>query len=134
MLSFACYYLLKDPEAYRKAREEVDRVVGQGRVTYQHLSKLTYIEAVLRETLRLQPTAPGFTVQPLPERTEPAVIGGGYHIPPGASVFALLSTCQRDPEVYGDDANEFRPERMFPEELAKLPAGAWKVSTFLHLI
>lgn len=45
-LSFAFYHLLKHPEAYRKAQQEVDQVVGEGRITPQHVSKLQYIQAV----------------------------------------------------------------------------------------
>ena len=58
------YYMLKSPEAYRKAQEEVDTVIGTRSIQYEDLSKLPYINAMLRETLRLQPTAPGFAVTP----------------------------------------------------------------------
>lgn len=46
LLSFTFYNLLKNPEAYRKAQEEVDQVVGKGPITIDHLSKLRYIPAV----------------------------------------------------------------------------------------
>lgn len=45
-LSFAFYELLKHPEAYRKAQEEVDTVIGKGPITIDHMSKLPYINAV----------------------------------------------------------------------------------------
>lgn len=53
LLSFTFHFLLKNPDALRKAKEEVDKSVGKGPVTVQHLSKLPYLEAVLRESLRL---------------------------------------------------------------------------------
>lgn len=37
------YYLLKNPEALRKLRAEIDEVVGDGPVQYEHLSKLPYL-------------------------------------------------------------------------------------------
>jgi cytochrome P450 / NADPH-cytochrome P450 reductase len=46
LLSFAFYQLLKNPEAYRKAQQEVDEVVGKGPITVEHLPKLHYIAAV----------------------------------------------------------------------------------------
>ena len=46
LLSFTLYYLLKDPRVYNKAREDIDKVVGEGRIRVEHLSKLPYIEAV----------------------------------------------------------------------------------------
>lgn len=46
LLSFAFYELLKNPEAYRKAQEEVDTVIGTGPITVEHMTKLPYIVAV----------------------------------------------------------------------------------------
>jgi cytochrome P450/NADPH-cytochrome P450 reductase len=81
LLSFTTYYLLSNPEAMQKAQKEVDQVVGRAPITYQHISKLPYIEAVLRESLRLSPTAPAFSVKPLSGSAEPITIGGKYHVP-----------------------------------------------------
>jgi cytochrome P450/NADPH-cytochrome P450 reductase len=44
-----------------------------------------------------------------------------------SQVICLLGKIQRDPAVYGEDANEFRPERMLDEHFNKLPKHAWKV-------
>ena len=46
MLSFGFYQMLKHPEVYRKAQQEVDSVVGKERITIEHISKLPYIAAV----------------------------------------------------------------------------------------
>lgn len=125
MLSFTTYYLLKNPEAMRKAQAEVDGVVGTGPVTFQHMPKLPYIEACLRESLRLSPTAPAFSVKPLGK--EPEIIGGGkYLIPAGKTISVLLPVAGRDTTVFGADADEFRPERMYGENFTKLPSNAWK--------
>lgn len=45
-LSFALYHLIKHPEYYRKAQEEVDRVCGKTPIRYEHLSSLKYMSAV----------------------------------------------------------------------------------------
>lgn len=45
-LSFAFYNLLKHPEAYRKAQQEVDEVVGEGPIKVEHVAKLQFIQAV----------------------------------------------------------------------------------------
>lgn len=58
LLSFTFYYLLKNPLVLEKAREEVDRVLGYRYPTVQDIPKLVYIDQILKETLRLQPTAP----------------------------------------------------------------------------
>ncbi|QIW94592.1 hypothetical protein AMS68_000110 [Peltaster fructicola] len=124
MLSFTIYYLLRNKDAYQKVKEEVDSVVGLDDVQLKHLRKLPYIDAVLRESSRLYPTAPaiGFT----PKSAQGAVVGGKYHVDRGETILASLALCHRDRAAYGDDAEEFRPERMLDENLANLPPNAWK--------
>lgn len=126
LLSFTTYYLLSNPEAMQKAQKEVDQVVGRAPITYQHISKLPYIEAVLRESLRLSPTAPAFSVKPLSGSAEPIIIGGKYHVPKDQDMIVLLPQLHRDPSVFGPDADLFRPERMYGENFTKLPPNSWK--------
>ena len=113
LLSFQFYFLLKNPEAYRKAQEEVDAVIGNDTIQPQHINKLQYIQAMLRETLRLQPTAPAFSVGAKANQGE--ILGGKYHVEKDESVVASLHKVQRDPAVYGEDAEEWKPERMLDE-------------------
>jgi cytochrome P450 / NADPH-cytochrome P450 reductase len=120
--------LLQNPTAYFKAQEEVDRVIGKDKMRIGHLKDLKYIDAVLRETLRLHPTAPAFVRsirRDNPHETE--TLGSGkYTIRRGDKIVCLLSKCQTDPKVYGEDANEFKPERMLDDNFVRLPKGAWK--------
>ncbi|KAJ8069548.1 hypothetical protein OCU04_003198 [Sclerotinia nivalis] len=127
MFSFLFYNLLKNPSAYQAAQREVDEVVGKGPITIDHMSKLPYIEACLRETLRLTPTAPVISFYPLPNSTEsPIIVGGKYEVKPGQSILAFIPGIHRDPTIYGDDADSFKPERMLDEPFGKLPPNAWK--------
>lgn len=109
-------------------QREVDSVIGNNPITVEHMSKLPYIDACLRETLRLTPTAPAFSVTMRPDSTEESTfIGGGrYEVKKGQPVTILLPKAHRDPLVYGPDADEFKPERMLPEEFSKLPPNSWK--------
>lgn len=126
LLSFSTYYLLKNPDTLQRAQKEVDDVVGTGPVKLEHMSKLPYIEAILRESLRLSPTAPAFGVSPVKGTTEPVMLAGEYMVPPDAQLVCWLSRAQRDPTVYGDDSYEFKPERMLGDNFAKYGNGAWK--------
>ncbi|KAL3471658.1 cytochrome P450 [Aspergillus californicus] len=125
LLSFVFYQLLKHPETYAKAQREVDEVIGQGVIEVGHLSKLPYINAVLRETLRLNATIPLFTV----EAFEDTLLAGKYPVKAGETIINLLAKSHLDTEIYGDDATEFKPERMadavFNERQKKHP-NAWK--------
>lgn len=54
----------------------------------------------------------------------------GYVVTPSDRLMVLLSKAQRDPSVWGDDADEFKPERMLDESFDKVMAqypGSWKV-------
>lgn len=128
LLSFAFLNMLKNPSTYFAAQQEVDRVCGKERITTKHLTQLKYINAILRETLRLTPTAPAITRGPRPENKEsPVTVSNGKWEVPRSGVSCLIAKIQRDPNVYGDDADEFKPERMLDENFEKLPKSAWKV-------
>ncbi|KAG7057267.1 Bifunctional cytochrome P450/NADPH--P450 reductase [Colletotrichum scovillei] len=120
LLSFAIYYLVEHPQELKRAREEVDRVVGHGPINVDHLQQLPFLDSVFRETLRLMPTAPGYYVTPFKDE----IIGGKYLVKPGEALCVLLHTLHRDPKVWGSDAEDFRPDRM--RNLENIPQNAWK--------
>ncbi|KAL2173058.1 cytochrome P450 [Thermothelomyces heterothallicus CBS 202.75] len=116
LLSFAFYLLIKHQDAYRKAQEEVDRVIGKGAIKVEHMKKLPYIAAVLRETLRLCPTIP--MINRAAKQDE--VIGGKYAVAKDQRLALLLAQSHRDPAVYGETAKQFIPERMLDENFERL--------------
>ncbi|MFB0829564.1 cytochrome P450 [Brevibacillus laterosporus] len=120
LLSFALYFLLKNPEVREKAYQEVDRVLTGVSPSYQQVLQLTYVRMILQESLRLWPTAPGFELT----AREDTIIGGKYAIKKGEVVALLLPQLHRDKDAWGDDANEFRPERF--EDPDKVPHHAYK--------
>jgi cytochrome P450 len=122
MLSFLFHYLFKTPRAYQAIRDEVDRVCGNESVRYEHLQKFKYIDAALKETLRLKSTAPAWAV--IPKKDE--VIGGFYKVDKGQTIVVVLDALHRDPKVWGDDVEDFRPERMLDGRFEALPPDAWK--------
>lgn len=121
MLSFATYFLLKNPKILKKARDLVDEVVGEGPLRIEHLSQLGYLEQILMESLRLYPTAPVFNIKP----KQDTVLAGEYPLTTDDSVLILVFALHRDPKVW-DEPDTFRPERFSPENIAKLPPNAWK--------
>ncbi|KAK2614230.1 hypothetical protein N8I77_001076 [Diaporthe amygdali] len=125
MLSFAFYNLLKNPEAYRKAQEEVDEVVGSGPITVDMVKKLQYIQATLRETLRLTATIPTISVKPLQD----TVLAGKYAVGANESIALLVAKSQLDPAVFGETAQDFIPDRMLEDDFNRLNKefpNAWK--------
>lgn len=126
LVSFAIYYLIKNPQEITRAQEEIDRVVGSAEWDYSHLSQLPYCEAILREAFRLSAVAPGFNIEPIPESQGPIKLGDGkYEVPVNQPIIAILSQVNRDPEVF-DEPNAFRPARLVGEKYDRLPAGVKK--------
>ncbi|MHC1562294.1 bifunctional cytochrome P450/NADPH--P450 reductase [Actinomycetospora sp. C-140] len=126
LLSFAVYYLLKNPDVVARAQEEVDRVLGtdpDAAPTVAQIGRLGYIRQILDETLRLWPTAPAFTRQ---ARQPGETVGGYGPFDPGTSVIALTPMLHRLTEVWGPDAREFNPDHMAPERVDALPPNAYR--------
>lgn len=134
-LSFVFYNLLKHPEVYRKAQQEVDEVCGTDRIQANQVAKLQYIQAVsdpslaplprtaslnvpqiLRETLRLTPTIGAFSLTPRKDE----ILGGKYAVSTSDTITILATKHQQDPAVFGDSAQEFMPERMLEESFNQL--------------
>jgi cytochrome P450 / NADPH-cytochrome P450 reductase len=125
LLSFALYYLLNNPDVLAKAYEEVDRVLGADlstAPTYEQVKQLKYVSQILKESLRLWPTAPIFTRHPY----EPTVLGGKYQIDQQNSLTVLTPMLHRDPKIWGDNPEEFDPERFTREAEESRPANAYK--------
>jgi hypothetical protein len=53
-LCFIYYFLCNNPDKLRKAREEVDQIVGDKVLSYDMLRQLRYLDAVMKEPLSLQ--------------------------------------------------------------------------------
>lgn len=85
--SVACFYLamMLYPEVQRKAQEEIDRVIGKGRLPGPaDREQLPYVEAVVKETLRWHPVAP----MGLPHASTEDDVYQGYFIPKNSLLFA----------------------------------------------
>ncbi|KAF8776660.1 hypothetical protein HU200_003386 [Digitaria exilis] len=72
------------------------------------LPDLAYIDAVLKETMRLHPVGPLLIPHHAREHT---VVAGGYDIPAGARVLVNAWAVGRDPASWPESPEAFRPER-----------------------
>jgi cytochrome P450 len=106
-VEWAISELLRKPSIFAMATEELDRVVGHGRwVTEKDIAHLPYIEAIVKETMRLHPIVPLL----IPRVTREDVSIAGYDIPKGTCVLINVWTIGKDPALW-DAPEEFRPER-----------------------
>ncbi|KAI3750207.1 hypothetical protein L2E82_20836 [Cichorium intybus] len=98
--------LINHPNIMKKVVEEIDQVVGKERLLQESdIPNLPYLQAIVKESLRLHPSAP--LIQRL--STEDSIIGG-YHIPAKTPIFFNVWSVGRDPSHW-ENPLEFRPER-----------------------
>ncbi|KZP14968.1 cytochrome P450 [Athelia psychrophila] len=130
-LSRIFYLLAQHPEAQRRLRDEIRAARGQdGDLDYTQFDGLQYLDAVIRETMRLYAPAPFMdrvarkdTVLPLSQPIT-GLDGAEFHeitIPKGSKLVIAIMRANRDPSIWGDDAEEWRPERWLaspPEKVA----------------
>ncbi|CAN6203077.1 unnamed protein product [Urochloa humidicola] len=107
-IEWAMSELLRRPNAMAAAAAELDRVVGRGRwVTERDLPGLPYIDAVVKETMRLHPVGPLL----VPHHAREDTVVAGYDVPAGARVLVNVWAIARDPASWPDEPAAFRPER-----------------------
>ncbi|KAL7929529.1 cytochrome P450 [Trichoderma chlorosporum] len=95
------------PQVQQKAQEEIDRVVGSGRLPgYEDRKNLPYVSAVAKEALRYYSVVPIGTAH----MTEEEISYRGYRIPKGSFILPSIWWFLHDPEVY-KDPSKFDPER-----------------------
>lgn len=104
--------LLLNPEVQKKAREEVDSVVGRDRLpTFEDRDKLPFIERLIQETTRWCPLSP----LGVPHATVQDDIYKDMFIPKGSVVFANAYAMTHDEQVYSDP-DTFNPDRFVSKD------------------
>ncbi|KAI4718502.1 cytochrome P450 [Aureobasidium sp. EXF-10727] len=111
------YYLLKNPQYKQRLIEEIDDFRRQGKlsdpVKLTEADSMPYLQAVMYEALRCHP-AVGMSLP----RVTPAggVTIANTFIPAGTVVGANPWVVHRNKEVYGEDVEDFRPDRWLKED------------------
>jgi len=107
------------PDIQQRAFEHLDRVVGPDRLpTLQDYEQLPYIQACVKETMRWRPLTPAG----IPHRLREDDIYEGYFIPKDTICIPNTWALNHDTDVYGPDAEEFRPERHLDAQGQLLPS------------
>ncbi|XP_022145898.1 geraniol 8-hydroxylase-like [Momordica charantia] len=109
-LQWAMAELLRNPEKLSKVQEETRRVIGIGNpIEESDISRLPYLQAIVKETFRLHAPAPFL----LPRKALQDVEIGGFTIPKGAQVLVNAWAMGRDWE----NPESFEPERFMGSEM-----------------
>ncbi|KAJ9563006.1 hypothetical protein OSB04_008166 [Centaurea solstitialis] len=106
-LTWALSLLLNNPKALQIVQDEIDEHVGKDRLVEESdLKNLVYLDAIIKETLRLYPAAP----LSVPHESMEDCIVGGYNIPKGTRLMVNLWKIHRDPNIWPNPL-EFQPQR-----------------------
>jgi cytochrome P450 len=118
--------LAKHPEVAQRVRQEMATVLpslGVTKDTYittDHVNRLVYLEATILEILRLHTTVPMITRV----AADDTIVCGDVLVRKGEIVYVQSYAMARNPNVWGPDAAEFKPERWIDpttRELLKFP-------------
>ncbi|XP_030523113.1 xanthotoxin 5-hydroxylase CYP82C4-like [Rhodamnia argentea] len=112
-LTWALSLLLNNHHSLERAQDELDVQVGEHRqVEESDIKNLTYLQAIVKETLRLYPVLP-LSVQR--EAMEDCTVAG-FHVPAGTRLMVNLWKLQRDPRIWSR-ASDFQPERFLTDHV-----------------
>ncbi|TIC90437.1 Cytochrome P450 52E2 [Colletotrichum higginsianum] len=132
-VSFALYMLARRPDVWARLREDVlDHYVSP--LTYEALEEMKYLKWVVAETLRLFPPIANNGRMAVRDTVFP--VGGGPDgqspllVTKGTSVLFSTYVMQRRTDLWGPDAEDFKPERWSPESERKGRHG-WEYLPFL---
>ncbi|KAJ5916145.1 hypothetical protein N7504_000160 [Penicillium tannophilum] len=125
LMSWACYQLVRHPAVLKRLREEVISFTQDDvKLTRAHIAKMKYLKCVLNETNRLYTQIP-VNVR-IARNTTYLPKGGGTDgespviIPKGTGVGFSAYHMHRSKDLYGEDANKYRPERWEGPELKNI--------------
>ncbi|XP_077214805.1 flavonoid 3'-monooxygenase-like [Tasmannia lanceolata] len=109
-VEWALAELIRHPDLLSEAQQELDSVVGQGRlVSESDLANLPFLQAIVKETFRLHPSTP----LSLPRFASKSCEINGYFIPEGSTLLVNVWAIARDPAVWPKPL-EFQPSRFLP--------------------
>ncbi|EUC31172.1 hypothetical protein COCCADRAFT_101997 [Bipolaris zeicola 26-R-13] len=95
------------PDVQKKAQQEIDTVVGNGRLPqFEDRDQLPYVNAIVSEVFRWHPVAP----LAIPHKADEQMSYGGFRIPKGAYLIASVWWLLNDPQTYSNPSS-FDPER-----------------------
>ncbi|KAL3502982.1 hypothetical protein ACH5RR_037431 [Cinchona calisaya] len=112
-LEWAVAELTRNQEAFTKLRDEITKSIEEGTtITENHLTKLPYFQACIKETLRLHPPSP-FLV---PHCALQSCKVMNYEVPKNSLVVVNIYAIGRDPNTW-EDPLSFKPERFLGKNI-----------------
>ena len=137
LLSNVWWSLSKDPQVWNRLQREVKSLeapLDGGRPVFEEIKDMKYLRAVLNESLRLHPVVPANSRQSITDTVLPC--GGGedgkspVFVSNGTIVNYGIYAMHRRHDLYGEDAEDFKPERWLDEDEKKGLRVGWEYLPF----
>ncbi|TWU73743.1 hypothetical protein ED733_001485 [Metarhizium rileyi] len=128
----ALLHIMTNPRVCAKLQREIDNAVrhgqapaaGHGLISATQAKQLPYLQAVMREAMRVHPPVTNIFSRDVPAAGDLVTVsscdGTKAWLPGGVSIGYSAYAMHRDREIYGADADAFRPERWFEADREKL--------------
>ncbi|KAF5792629.1 putative flavonoid 3'-monooxygenase [Helianthus annuus] len=114
LLEWILARMVLHPDIQAKAQSEIDRVTGGRPVTDSDLDNLPYLQAIVKETLRMHPPGPLLSWARL--ATQDTVVGP-HMVPAGTTAMVNMWAITHDERVWSEPSR-FNPDRFLTEEVA----------------
>ncbi|GMP48691.1 hypothetical protein CsSME_00015959 [Camellia sinensis var. sinensis] len=112
-VEWAMAELLRNPETLNRVKAELEQTIGKGKpIEESDVSRLPYLQAIVKETSRMHPPAPFL----IPRKVESDVEVCGYIVPQGTQVLVNAWAIGRDPNIWLNPTS-FMPERFLGLEI-----------------
>ena len=108
------YYLSKHTSAYNKLVSELDAANLSMPAQWKNVQGLTYLDAVIREALRINPGIAMVFERIVPESG--FTLPDGRFIPGGTNIGINPAVTNRNTDIFGEDAEQFNPDRWLKKD------------------
>jgi cytochrome P450 len=109
--------LMSNPPCYRKLQTKIDSAIAAGKISSpireSEAKRLPYLQAVIKEGLRVNPLATGLFSRQVPKGVDAL---NGIFVPEGTQIASANYGMFRSKKAFGKDADTFRPERWLEAE------------------
>ena len=125
--------LMISPPYYQKLQTEIDSAIAAGKVSSpvqdSEAKRLPYLQAVIKEGLRVNPPASGIASKQVPRGGD---VINGIFVPGGTQIGSSCYGMHHSKKIFGEDSDTFRPERWLEAEGDRLSEMTSTVDLVFH--
>ncbi|KAJ1565367.1 hypothetical protein HK096_003186 [Nowakowskiella sp. JEL0078] len=103
--------LVSNPRVLKKLQLDIDEAYGSAQPTYESLNSSKYLEAVVKEAMRLHAVATQLIRTATKDNILEFYDGNSIEVKKGTTILIQFNSLHRNKKYWGEDADVFTPER-----------------------